>query len=187
MSYLQKIKRFFIRVLIYQIVLLWPFIKINNIEKNAEDFKDKILRNLNYFGIKNKMYSEIAEDPAILFVLCALEIIFGIFGVFGSFYGNLGSAILFAISTTIYFNPLLPENRMSLYQTRIEVLYNIGILLALLLCAFYPYPTKEDTKKNLNIISDFNQENEEETEGKEVEMTHTKTSTTKAKKGNKRL
>src|SRR5690349_11759987 len=98
-----RLKRFFIRLSIYQIIFLWTLVKFNNVEKHAGEFKDKMMRNLGYFNLQSKELAEIFQDPMILFVICVLEFIFGIFGIFGSFYGNLISAILFLISSTVYF------------------------------------------------------------------------------------
>src|SRR5690349_1601380 len=48
--FFQRVKRFLIRLSIYQIILLWSIIKVNNVEKHAGEFKDKIIRNLSYFN-----------------------------------------------------------------------------------------------------------------------------------------
>jgi hypothetical protein len=154
-----KIKRFLSRILIYQIVLLWPLMKLFNLEKNSVDFKEKLFRNFSFFGLENKTLYEYAEDPSLLLVLSSSELIVGILAIFGSFYGNLLSAILFLINCLIYFNPLFPENKISFYETRIEVLYNFGILLGILLCVFYPY---DKENKKLREIIDADEEYAEE-------------------------
>lgn len=134
-----RIKRFLSRLLVYQVVFLWIFIRINNIEKTTGDYKDKLTRNMKYFQIENKDISDFLEDPSLIVLLiCIFELISAIFGLFGSYYGNLLSTILFALANFVYFNPLLPENRISLYQTRGELFYNIGIFVALLITTFSP-------------------------------------------------
>lgn len=154
-----KIKRFLSRIMIYQVVLLWPLMKLINIEENSVDFKEKLFRNFSFFGLENKTLYEYAEDPSLLLVLCSSEIIVGIMAIFGSFYGNLLSAILFLINCFIYFNPLFPENKINFYETRVEVLYNFGILLGILLCAFYPY---DKENKNPREIIDAEEKYAEE-------------------------
>jgi hypothetical protein len=153
-----KLKRFIFRVMLYIIVLLWTVIRINNIEKSSGEFKDKLTRNFAYFKMNNKSVTDFIEDPSLfLLIVLLLEAVFGFMGVFGSFWGNFFSAWLFLFSNVIYFNPLLPENTISLYQTRTELFYNIGIFLSLLLVAYYPYP------KNVSVHS-LDDDNEEETE-----------------------
>jgi hypothetical protein len=163
---LQKIKRFIFRFLVYQIILLWSVTKFNNVEKHAGDFKSKLLINLNLFGIKGKELGEVLEDPSILFVYSLLEIISAVLGIFGSFYGHILSAFFFLLTNIIYFNPIFPEYGISLLNTRIELFYNIGILLSLLLLAYYPY---EDSSK-LNVHQVKNEEEDEE-EIEETEQT----------------
>lgn len=138
-----KIKRFGSRVLVYQIVFLWILMRLNNIEKTSGDYKDKLTRSMKYFEIQNKDISDFLEDPSlVVLLLCVSELIFAIFGLFGSYWGNLMSTLMFAFTNFIYFNPLLPENRIGLYQTRQEVFYNLGIFVALLIMTFSPMPSK---------------------------------------------
>lgn len=160
--FLQKVKRFFIRFSIYQIVLLWSFIKFNNVEKQAGDFKEKIMRNLGYFNMANKDIAEDLQDPIFLFTLSGLELIAGMFGLFGSFYGNFSSTVLFFISTVIYFNPLLPESQFSLYNIRGELFLNIGIFLSLCLCTYYPHIDEKTQGKVFQTALDEEDEEEEE-------------------------
>lgn len=139
-----RIKRFICRFLVYFIILLWSVSKLTNVEKHSTEFKNKILGNLNYYGIQNNDLNEILEDPIILTIYCGLEILAGIFGLFGSYYGHLVSAFLFLTTNFIYFNPLHPTFRFSLYETRPEIFFNLGTFLSLLLIAYYPYETKTE-------------------------------------------
>lgn len=162
-TFLGKLKRFFIRLSVYQIIFLWTLIRLNDMQKSTGEFKDKLSRNLNYFQIKNPTINEMIEDPSLVLLgLLICEIIFGLMGLFGSFKGNFMSAWLFFFSTFIHFNPFLPENSISLYETRIELLYNIGIFLTLLLIAYYPYEDKN--KGRVYTIDDIDEE-----EGERVE------------------
>jgi hypothetical protein len=157
----QKVKRFVYRFLVYQIVLLWSFTKFNNVEKHAGDFKNKLLINFNLFGIKGKELGEALEDPSILFIYSLLEIIAAILGIFGSFYGHLLSAFFFLLTNLIYFNPIFPEYGISLLNTRIELFYNIGILLSLLLLAYYPYENSSAPSPNQRLNDEEDEEEEE--------------------------
>lgn len=158
-SWFSKSKRFLMRLMIYQIIFLWAFIRLNKIEQTSDEIKEKLKRNYTYFNIpKNKTALDFIEDPS-LFVLiwCILEIIFGILAVFGSRFGNKVSAFLFTITTFIYFNPLLPENRANIYDMRIELVYNIGIFLGILLCAYQPVPedaVEESSNDEIKFIID---------------------------------
>lgn len=145
-----KIKRFFLRLLIYGIVLLWPYHKIKNAENSTKEFQEKLQINLYVFRINPLQYKNILEDPyLILFFLSLLEIIFGILGIFGVFIGNLVSCFLFILTNLIYFNPLFPDYHISLYNTKPELFLNIGILCSLLMITFYPY--SQEIKKQEHI------------------------------------
>lgn len=155
-----KIKRFLSRLIIYQYVLLWPYMKINDLERHSVDFRHKVLENFLYFGIQNKTVNEYLNDPNLLLAICSVEILAGIFAIFGSFYGNLLSAVLFSMNCLIYFNPLFPENTISLYDTRSEVFYNIGILITILLCTFYNYESKNEKVRKVQDIIDASENDE---------------------------
>lgn len=158
-SWFSKCKRMLTRLMIYQIILLWAFIRLKKIEETSDEIKEKLKRNYTYFNIpKNQSIMDFIEDPS-LFVLiwCVLELIFGILGVFGSAFGNKISAFLFSITTLIYFNPLLPENRGNFYDMRIELFFNIGILFGILLCAYQPVPedaVEETSSDEIKFIVD---------------------------------
>lgn len=141
-----SLKRFLVRLMIYQVILLWTYVRFTNIEKHCEEIQKRLNRTFSYFDLKGDIITELIKDPSIvLMVSCFAEAIFGLLGLFGNFYGNLFSAFLFSfVSFGIYFFPLLPENAISLYNTRLETVMNLGILLSLLLITFYPY--KEETE-----------------------------------------
>jgi len=150
-SWFSKSKRFLSRLMIYQIILLWAFIRLNKIEQTSDEIKEKLKRNMMFFNIpKHKILVDFIEDPS-LFVLvwCFLELAFGVFSLFGSRFANKVSAFLFFITSIIYFNPLLPENRGNGYDMRVELFYNIGIFLGILLCAYQPVP-KDAVEDNNN-------------------------------------
>ena len=149
MGKLNKIKLFFFRFLIYFIIILWPFIKLQNIFQNVEEFKNSLFRNLSFYNFK---FDPKENNDSILifffFYTCA-ECIFSILGLFNFFIGHLFSMILFFITNYIYFNPFMEENKIKLVNTKIELFYNIGIFFALGLLAFYPIEEeKKETKNN---------------------------------------
>ena len=159
MGKLSKIKLFFFRFLIYFIIILWPFIKLQNIFQNVEEFKNSLFRNLAFYNFK---FDPKENNDSILifffFYTCA-ECIFSILGLFNFFIGHLFSMILFFITNYIYFNPFMEENKIKLVNTKIELFYNIGIFFALGLLAFDP--RKEEKKETENNPPPINIEDED--------------------------
>ena len=160
-KYAGKLKRFFLRGMIYLVVLLWCVTKLNNVEKHNPEFKNKMMMNLNYFGLNNKELTDFFEDPITLLVFSFFEVLAGTFGLFGSYYGNLSSAILFFITNCIYYNPLIPVYHISLFETRMEIFYNIGIFLSILMVLWYPY-VDSSVKTDQKVVIESDEENEEE-------------------------
>jgi len=145
---LGMLKRFFMRFLIYYIVLLWPFIKLQNLNQSIDEYKGKLTENLKLLGLTSKYYYDLIDDPSLFFILYSFfEIIFSILGMFGIFIGGLFSIIMFIISNIIYFNPFIESNKISLFETRIEIFLNFGILFSLCVCTYYPYDIAENIDK----------------------------------------
>lgn len=138
-----KIRNFFIRLGILSIVLLWNVIRINNIDKSSDEVRDKLSRSLNYFGMLTPGLKEYIEDPSLVLLIALLaDLVFNVMALFGSHRGAFLTGVMFLINNLVYFNPLLPEYQISLFNTRIEVLTNIGVLLAIFMLAYYPYEEK---------------------------------------------
>jgi hypothetical protein len=152
---LGMLKRFFMRFLIYFIVLLWPFIKLQNLNQSIEEYKGKLTENLKLLGLTSKYYFDLIDDPSLIFILYSfLEIIFGILGLFGVFIGGFFSIIMFIISNIIYFNPFIEMNKISLLETRVELFLNFGILVSLCVCTYYPYEIVENYEKEEQEIKE---------------------------------
>jgi hypothetical protein len=142
-NFFGKTRNFFIRFSILAIVLLWNVIRLNNIDKSSDELRDKLSRSLSYYGMLSPGLKEFVEDPSLILLLGLLaDLIFNVMAIFGSYRGAVLSGIMFLINNLIYFNPLLPEYQISLYNTRIEVLTNIGVMLSIFMFAYYPYEDK---------------------------------------------
>ena len=141
-----KIRNFFIRFGILSVVLLWNIIRLNNIDKSSDELRDKLSRSLGYFGLLSPSVKEYVEDPSLILLLGLLaDLVFNVMALFGSKRGAILTGIMFLINNLVYFNPLLPEYQISLFNTRVEVLTNIGILLSIFMFAYYPYEEKSVT------------------------------------------
>ena len=137
MGKLNKLKNFFFRLLIYFVVLLWPYSKLQNLYQNVEGFKNAVFRNLAFYKFK---FDPKENNDFILitfFFYTLLECIFSTLGLFNFFIGHIFSMIFFVITNFIYFNPFMEENKIKLVNTKIELFYNIGVFFALGILAFY--------------------------------------------------
>jgi hypothetical protein len=145
-NFFGKFRNFLIRLGILAVVFLWNVIRLNNIDKSSDELRDKLSRSLGYFGFLSPNVKEFVEDPSLILLLALLaDLVFNLMALFGSYKGAVLSGIMFLINNLVYFNPFLPEYQITLYNTRIEVLTNIGILLSIFMFAYYPYEDKTVT------------------------------------------
>ena len=149
MGKLLKIKNFFFRLLIYFVVILWPYTKLQNIYQDVEQFKNSIFRNLSFYHIR---FDQKGYDDLILitffFYSCA-ECVFAILGLFNYFIGHIFSMIFFVITNFIYFNPFMEPNKIKIVNTKVELFYNIGVFFSLGILAFHP---EEEEKKEKDTV-----------------------------------
>ncbi len=147
MGVFSKLKDFFLRFLIYFVIILWPYTKLQNLFQNVEEFKNSIFKNLAFYKIKFDPKENSDLILIIFFFYSCAEFIFALLGLFNFFVGHIFSIIFFIITNFIYFNPFMDENRIKLVNTKIELFYNIGIIFSIGIVAFYP---KQEEKKDDN-------------------------------------
>ena len=158
MGVLDKIKHFFLRFLIYFVVILWPYSKLQNLFQHVEEFKSSIFKNLAFYKIKFDPKENGDLILIIFFFYSCAECFFAIMGLFNFFIGHIFSIIFFVITNFIYFNPFMEENKIKLLNTKVELFYNIGIIFSIGIIAFYP---KQEEKKEKKIETPVNLEDDE--------------------------
>ena len=151
MGIITQIRDFIFRFLIYFVIILWPYTKLQNLQENTEGFKNHLIRNFSYFKIKldAKAHDELIFTIFSLYTF--FELIFGCLGLFNFYVGHLFSLICFFITNFIYFNPLLEENKIKLIDTKVDIFYNIGVFFCLGLLTFYPNKNDKKEKKSINL------------------------------------
>ena len=156
MGFCQKLKNFIYRLLVYFVVILWPYSRVQNLYQNAESFKNTLSRN---FGLK--LDDNEYKDTILLslFFYSFIEFIFTILGVFDFFIGHIFSMIFFVLSNFIFFNPFVPGNEFKFIGMKIETFFNIGIFFSLGLIAFYP--RKEDKEEEIAVKPKLDLEDDE--------------------------
>ena len=156
MAFCQRCKNFIYRLLIYFVVILWPYIRLQNLYQNAESFKGTLARN---FGIKldDKEYKELIL--LCLFFYSLTEFIFSILGLLDFFIGHIFSMIFFVLSNFIFFNPFVQGNEFKFVGMKIETFFNIGIFFSLGLIAFYP--RKEEKEEEIAVKPKLDLEDDE--------------------------
>ena len=158
MGVASKMKNFFFRLLIYFIIFLWPYMKLQNLFQNVEEFKSSLLKNLAFYQIKFNPKENGDLILIVFFFYTSAECIFALIGLFNFFIGHLFSLIFFIITNFIYFNPFMEENNIKLVNTKVELFYNIGIIFSLGILTFYP---REEEKQEKEIETPINLEDEE--------------------------
>ena len=156
MGFCQKLKNFIYRLLVYFVVILWPYSRVQNLYQNAESFKNTLSRN---FGLK--LDDNEYKDTILLslFFYSFIEFIFTILGVFDFFIGHIFSMIFFVLSNFIFFNPFVPGNEFKFIGMKIETFFNIGIFFSLGLIAFYP--RKEEKEEEIAVKPKLDLEDDE--------------------------
>ena len=142
-----KLKNFFIRLLVYFIVMLWPYVKLQNLFQNVEDFKKSIFNNLAFLNIKIDPKENNDTILIIFFFYTCAECIFSTMGLFNVYIGHVFSMVFFFITNFIYFNPFMEENKIKLINTKAELFFNIGVFFSLGVLAFYPNENKTSEKE----------------------------------------
>ena len=143
MACCRKFKNFLYRLLVYFVVVLWPYSRVQNLFKNAESFKSTLQRNFN-LQLDSNEYKE--TILLCFFFYSLIEFVFTLLGLFDVFIGHIFTMIFFILSNFIYFNPFASGNGFQLIGMKIETFFNIGILFSLGLIAFYP--KKEEKEQN---------------------------------------
>ena len=156
MAFCDKCKNFIYRLLVYFVVVLWPYSRVQNLYQNADSFKATLHRN---FGIKLEGNEYKDTILLTLFFYSFTEFIFTLLGLFDFFIGHIVSMIFFVLSNFIFFNPFVPGNEFKLIGMKIETFFNIGILFSIGLIAFYP--RKEDKDDVIAVKPKLDLEDEE--------------------------
>ena len=147
--------RFFRRLVVYQIIFFWAILKFNNLQKYSNELKDKINSSFIYLKVQSDIIDYILQNPEPLTkYLTIAEVVFAVLAVFGLTLGAYLSAAISFFSILIYFNPLLPENTISFYEIKIELLFSIGVIIVILIDCF------SEVKKKLK--NDYDLEEMEE-------------------------
>jgi len=161
MGVFQKIKNFFSRFIVYQMVFIWLYMKLGNIDKSANDLKTRMMKTITHFNMKNEFISFLIDDPiALHLILSFSELIFIFMAIFGNRFGAWMIAMHFGFTTLLFFNPLLPENSFSFWKMDIrhDMLTSYGVLCSYFLLAYYP--TEENEYHKIEGIE--NDEDEED-------------------------
>ena len=149
--------------------VIWLYMKYSNLDKSTDDFKQKVMKNLNFFGLDNSFFEVIFNDPIIInFILLLSETIFLLMAVFASKLGAWMVAIHFSFTTFLFFNPFLPENRFSILKldARHDMITAYGVLFCFFMIASYPaeddfieenYVLGEVEDGDQNLDDDFNE------------------------------
>ena len=159
MAFCEKCKNFFYRLLVYFVVVLWPYSRVQNLYKNADSFKNTLQRN---FGIKLEDSNEYKDTILLtLFFYSFIEFIFTILGLFDFFIGHLFSMIFFVISNLIFFYPFVTGNEFKLIGMKIETFFNVGIFFSVVLIAFYPRKPEEKEEDEIKVKPKLDLEDDE--------------------------
>lgn len=156
-SYIQKIKNFISRLLVYHVIIIWLYMRIFDIDKSLDDFKKRINKSTTHFNLKGSFVDYLSDEPIMLYlVLIISETISLITALFGSKIGAFILSLHFLFTNLLFFNPFLPENSFDIFKLdiRSDMLSSFGVVSCFFLIAFYPDEYKESSE-NIHVISDI--------------------------------
>jgi uncharacterized membrane protein YphA (DoxX/SURF4 family) len=144
------IGRFFRRLVVYQVIFFWSVLKLRDLTKYSNELKDKISANLASISLKTEFFDFILEHPESLTkYLTYLEIAFAVLALFGLRFGAYVTAGFCLMYLLIYFNPILPENRLALFNIKIELLFSLGVIIVILVDCCHELKKKPKTEDEI--------------------------------------
>jgi uncharacterized membrane protein YphA (DoxX/SURF4 family) len=163
MSFGTKVHNFLRRAFIYQYLAFWVYIRYNNLQVYGNELKDKINTNLAYLEFENEQVKSYLETPEqVLYYILILEAVLIGLALFGTRLAAFFLGSLTALTTFIYYNPLLKENRIqSYYGIKTELILSIGVILAVFLDQFY-------SESSDSTVDNFEEEIVEEVKNKPI-------------------
>jgi hypothetical protein len=104
MSYLSGLIK---RIVIFQFIFLFFYLKWRNIQGSSYEFKDKVYELSTSLSFKNAKLEEFLNNPIQAFqIFVGIQIACAVLGVLGSRLFSFASAVLLIATNFIYYNPL---------------------------------------------------------------------------------
>lgn len=164
-SFWQKLKNFFSRFIVYQMIIIWLYMKFSDLDKSTNDFKTRTMKTLNHFNINGAFVNFIMDDPSLIHILLVLSELVSLIGaLFGSTLFSWMLACHFTYTTFIFFNPFLPENSFTFWKfdMRFDMLTSFAAMLCFYMIAYFPYDNVIET----HIIEDITIEEKDDEDEK---------------------
>ena len=162
----KKLWRFFIRLIIYQIVILWILLKCTNFSKHSIQLKNHVYSALEAFDTTSKLVDEIFIHPQLATkLITALEAILVLFALTGNKSCGVYLAFINIFTSLIYYNPFLKVNLENHYfGVSQDLLLGVACALAMLVCSMRPHCCEA-----INDWNPWEYQNEEEDNDEEIE------------------
>jgi hypothetical protein len=152
---MSEMLRLFKRFLIFQVVFFLAYQALMDRDKASADFYVKYKEFLNIFtdcpqfqriytSLVQTFSKYIKAESAIPYIaLISSLVVTSFLAVIGSRLSSFFAGVLFLFVSSIYLNPLLPENKIAaMYGIRKELILCVGVSIAMFLNSFYNPPKK---------------------------------------------
>lgn len=94
------------RIIIFQFIFLFVYLKWRNIQGSSYEFKDKIYELTTSLSFKNAKLEEFLNNPVQAFqIFIGVQIASAVLGVLGSRLFSFTSAFMLIVTNFIYYNP----------------------------------------------------------------------------------
>jgi len=137
----RKLWRFFVRLITYQFVFFWIYVKYSDFSKHAIIFKNKSYEALHAFTSKSALVDEIFTYPEIIIRLVTLtEAILFLFTLFGRTSSGFWLSLITGFNAFIYNNPFVSANLEKYwFGLSPDFMLGIGVSLAIMVSAIRPH------------------------------------------------
>ncbi len=162
----RKLWRFFVRLLTYQFIFFWIYMKYYNFSKHATLLKSKSYEALAAFNTRSALVDEIFTFPELIIrIITYLEAFLFVFALFGQTQYGIYLSIISLFTTLLYNNPFLPVNlKQFWFGVSPDFIMGMGVSLSLMVSAIRPHCCDITDDWNPWEFEDDEDENDEDDE-----------------------
>ncbi len=155
------------RLFLYQIFLVFSYMRYRNLEKSALDFKDRVYGLKHTFKFDHQFINQAFKNPVMFFQIYLLaSVLFAILAMLGVNFFGLLCAVVLTINTLVYevkfpklegrsFNLMDLQNILT-FDVLLNIIVILGILTSVFSCGrgkvekIEPEPVNDNNARNLN-------------------------------------
>jgi hypothetical protein len=177
--------RLFVRILTYQFVFFWIYIKYNNFSKHSIILKNKVYEAL---GTKSALIDEIFTYPEITIrIVTYIEAFLFFMSVIGKMNYAFYLSIITGLTALLYNNPFLKANREQFYLgLSPDFMLGIGVSLAIMISSIRPHCSETESEERIQYDEEDDDDEDEDEKNLSSELNMSSKVSNKEKKHKKK-